>query len=83
MEMFKEVKKMDATRMASYNEKVLRLLKPKRQTVARLSGKELSKAIKQFKAQALNCLIAFDNSLSDKRATVCRLGFKSLRTSAL
>ena len=55
MKMFKEVMKMDAERMASYNADVLQLLKPKRQTVARLSEKELSKAIKQFKACALNC----------------------------
>ena len=55
MEMFKKVMKMDATRAASYNADVLRLLKPKRQTVASLSEKELSKAIKQFKACALNC----------------------------
>ena len=55
MEMFKEVMKMDANLAASYNADVLRLLRPKRQTVARLSEKELSKAIKQFKACALNC----------------------------
>ena len=55
MEMFKKVMKMDAKTMASYNADVLKLLKPKRQTVARLSEKELSKAIKQFKACALNC----------------------------
>ena len=55
MEMFKKVMKMDDARAASYNDDVLRLLKPKRQTVARLSEKELSKAIKQFKACALNC----------------------------
>ena len=55
MEMFKKVRKMDAERMSAYNADVLRLLKPKRQTVARLSDKELSKAIKQFKACALNC----------------------------
>ena len=46
---------MDANRAASYNAKILQRLKPKRQTVARLSEKELSKAIKQFKACALNC----------------------------
>ena len=40
---------------ASYNADVLRLLKPKRQHVPRLTDKELSKAIKQFKACALNC----------------------------
>ena len=55
MKMFKEVMKMDANLAASYNADVLRLLKPKRQTVASLSDKELSKAIKQFKACALNC----------------------------
>ena len=55
MEMFKEVKKMDATRMESYNEKVLRLLKPKQTPVPRLTGKAMYKAIKQFKACALNC----------------------------
>ena len=55
MEMFKEVAKMSAERMSAYNADVLRLLKPKWQTVARLSEKELSKAIKQFKACALNC----------------------------
>ena len=55
MEMFKKVMKMDATRMASYNEKVLELLKPKRQPLPRLTEKELVKAIKQFKACALNC----------------------------
>ena len=46
---------MDDARASSYNADVLQLLKPKRQTVARLSEKELSKAIKQFKACALNC----------------------------
>ena len=46
---------MSAERMSAYNADVLRRLKPKRQTVARLSEKELSKAIKQFKACALNC----------------------------
>ena len=55
MQMFKKVMKMDANLAASYNADVLRLLKPKRQTVASLSEKELSKAIKQFKACALNC----------------------------
>ena len=55
MEMFKEVMKMDAERMAAYNADVLQLLKPKRIAVSRLSDKELSKAIKQFKACALNC----------------------------
>ena len=46
---------MDAAKLASYNAKVLQLLKPKRQHVPRLTDKELSKAIKQFKACALNC----------------------------
>ena len=46
---------MSAERMSAYNADVLQLLKPKRQTVARLSEKDLSKAIKQFKACALNC----------------------------
>ena len=55
MKMFKEVSKMSAERMSSYNAAVLQLLKPKRQPVARLSEKELVKAIKQFKACALNC----------------------------
>ena len=55
MEMFKKVSKMSAERMASYNADVLRLLKPKQEPVARLSEKELRKAIKQFKACALNC----------------------------
>ena len=55
MEMFKKVRKMDAAKLASYNEAVLQLLKPKRQHVPRLTDKELSKAIKQFKACALNC----------------------------
>ena len=55
MQMFKEVVKMDAGRAASYNAVVLRLLKPKRQHLPRLTEKELSKAIKQFKACALNC----------------------------
>ena len=55
MQMFKEVSKMSAERMSAYNADVLQLLKPKRQTVARLSDKELSKATKQFKACALNC----------------------------
>ena len=55
MKMFKEVMKMDANLAASYNADVLRLLKPKRQHVPRLTDKELSKAIKQFKACALNC----------------------------
>ena len=55
MEMFKKVIRMDANRAASYNADVLRLLKPKRQSVPRLTDKELSKAIKQFKACALNC----------------------------
>ena len=55
MKMFKEVMKMNDATMVSYNADVLRLLKPKRQSVARLSDKELSKAIKQFKACALNC----------------------------
>ena len=55
MEMFKKVRKMDANRMASYNADVLKLLKPKQKPVPRLTAKELSKAIKQFKACALNC----------------------------
>ena len=55
MKMFKEVMKMDAKMAASYNADVLQLLKPKRQHVPRLTDKELSKAVKQFKACALNC----------------------------
>ena len=55
MEMFKEVSKMSAERMSAYNADVLQLLKPKRPPVPRLTDKELSKAIKQFKACALNC----------------------------
>ena len=55
MKMFKRVLKMDSNLAASYNADVLRLLKPKRQHVPRLTDKELSKAIKQFKACALNC----------------------------
>ena len=55
MEMFKKVMKMDATIVASYNADVLQLLKPKRQPLPHLTDKELSKAIKQFKACALNC----------------------------
>ena len=55
MEMFKEVMKMGDARASSYNADVLRLLKPKRQYVPRLTEKELAKAIKQFKACALNC----------------------------
>ena len=55
MKMFKEVMKMDAKMAASYNADVLQLLKPKRQSLPRLTDKELSKAIKQFKACALNC----------------------------
>ena len=55
MEMFKEVSKMSAERMSAYNADVLRLLRPKRQPLPRLTDKELSKAIKQFKACALNC----------------------------
>ena len=55
MKMFKRVMKMDAKTMASYNANVLQLLKPKRQPLPRLTDKELSKAIKQFKACALNC----------------------------
>ena len=55
MEMFKKVMKMDAKTMASYNADVLQLLKPKRQPLPRLTEKELAKAIKQFKACALNC----------------------------
>ena len=54
MKMFKEVMKMDDARAASYNADVLQILKPKRQSVPRLD-RELSKAIKQFKACALNC----------------------------
>ena len=46
---------MDAKTMASYNADVLRILKPKQEPVPRLTDKELSKAIKQFKACALNC----------------------------
>ena len=46
---------MDANLAASYNADVLQLLKPKRQPLPRLTDKELSKAIKQFKACALNC----------------------------
>ena len=46
---------MDANLAASYNADVLQLLKPKRQHVPRLTDKELLKAIKQFKACALNC----------------------------
>ena len=55
MKMFKRVLKMDAKTMASYNADVLKLLKPKQESVPRLTDKELSKAIKQFKACALNC----------------------------
>ena len=55
MEMFKKVMRMDANRAASYNADVLQLLKPKQEPVPRLTDKELSKAIKQFKACALNC----------------------------
>ena len=55
MKMFKEVMKMDAKMAASYNADVLKLLKPKQKPVPRLTDKELSKAIKQFKACALNC----------------------------
>ena len=55
MLMFKEVMKMDANLAASYNADVLQILKPKRQHVPRLTDKELSKAIRQFKACALNC----------------------------
>ena len=55
MKMFKEVMKMDANKVASYNETILRRLKPKWQIAPRLAGKELTKAIKQFKACALNC----------------------------
>jgi uncharacterized protein (UPF0335 family) len=55
MEMFKKVLKMDAKTAASYNADVLQLLKPKQKPVPRLTDKELSKAIKQFKACALNC----------------------------
>lgn len=46
---------MSAERMSAYNADVLRLLKPKQKPVPRLTDKELSKAIKQFKACALNC----------------------------
>ena len=55
MKMFKRVLKMDAKTMASYNANVLKLLKPKQEPVPRLTDKELTKAIKQFKACALNC----------------------------
>ena len=55
MEMFKKVAKMSAERMAAYNADVLQLLKPKQEPVPRLSDKELSKAIRQFKACSLNC----------------------------
>ena len=55
MEMFKKVMKMDANMVASYNADVLRLLRPKRKPVPRLTDKDLTKAIKQFKACALNC----------------------------
>ena len=55
MKMFKRVLKMDAKTMASYNADVLKLLMPKQEPVPRLTDKELSKAIKQFKACALNC----------------------------
>ena len=55
MKMFKEVMRMGDNRAASYNADVLRLLKPKQKPLPRLTDKELSKAIKQFKACALNC----------------------------
>ena len=55
MEMFKKVMKMDDARASSYNADVLRLLKPKQEPVPRLTDKEVLKAIKQFKACALNC----------------------------
>ena len=55
MKMFKRVMKMDAKTMASYNADVLKLLKPKQEPVPRLTEKDLMKAIKQFKACALNC----------------------------
>ena len=55
MEMFKEVMKMEDARASSYNADVLQILKPKRQAVPRLTEKELAKAVKQFKACALNC----------------------------
>ena len=55
MKMFKRVLKMDAKTMASYNADVLKLLKPKQEPVPRLTDKDLTKAIKQFKACALNC----------------------------
>ena len=55
MEMFKKVMKMDAKMAASYNADVLQLLKPKQKPVPRLTDKDLTKTIKQFKACALNC----------------------------
>ena len=55
MEMFKKVMRMDAKMAASYNADVLQLLKPKQKPVPRLTDKDLTKAIKQFKACALNC----------------------------
>ena len=55
MEMFKEVSKMSAERISAYNADVLQLLKPKQKPVPRLTEKDLMKAIKQFKACALNC----------------------------
>ena len=55
MEMFKKVMRMDANLLASYNADVLQLLKPKQEPVPRLTDKDLTKAIKQFKACALNC----------------------------
>ena len=55
MKMFKRVLKMDAKTVARYNANVLQILKPKQEPVPRLTDKELSKAIKQFKACALNC----------------------------
>ena len=55
MKMFKEVAKMSAERMSAYNADVLQLLKPKQTPVPRLTDKELSKKIRQFKACALNC----------------------------
>ena len=55
MEMFTKVMKMDANMAASYNADVLQFLKPEQKPVPRLTDKELSKAIKQFKACALNC----------------------------
>ena len=55
MEMFKKVMKMDDAMASSYNADVLKIVKPKRKPLIRLTDKELAKAIKQFKACALNC----------------------------